>query len=282
MTLTRISDLEAGRPAEGVFAVVRKQRRHNRNGDPFLVLELSDDTGRIEARVWDNADHFDRVVRVGDTVRAIGRASQYRDQLQLDVRRLERTTNDDSAPDLLVPGANRPLDEIIGEFEFLSQEIRSAELAQLVSAVWNGPHREALTRAPATPADHHAYLGGLVEHTVGMASIALAAIERHDSINRDLTLAACLLHDVGRAREIEIGTAFSVNDAGSLYGHVLLSHEMVLEGAAAITLEPASTTWWPQLVHAIQHHHGPLDRCRTREAQVVASANALDARLAIR
>lgn len=281
MTLTRISDLEAGRPAEGVFAVVRKQRRHNRNGDPFLVLELSDDTGRIEARVWDNADHFDRVVRVGDTVRAIGRASQYRDQLQLDVRRLERTSGD-GVPELLIPGANRPLEEIAGELEFLSQEIRLAELGELVHAVWQGEHRDALTRAPATPGDHHAYLGGLVEHTVGMTSIALAAIERHDTVNRDLTIAACLLHDVGRAREIEVGTAFTVNDAGSLYGHVLLGHEMLIAGARSIGLDPAATTWWPQLVHAIQHHHGPLDRCRTREAQVVASANALDSRLAAR
>lgn len=281
MTTTRIADLEAGRPAEGVFAVIRKQRRHNRNGDPFLVLELSDESGRIEARVWDNAEHFDRVVRVGDTVRAIGKASQYRDQLQFDVRRLERADDGASGP-LLIPSANRPLDEAVGELDFLVSDLQMPAIAELVHGVWNGVNREQLVRSPATPTDHHAYVGGLVEHTVGVASIALAAVERHDSVNRDITLAACLLHDVGRAREISIGTTFTITDAGALYGHILLGHEMVLDVARQLGIDPEQHAWWPQLVHAMHHHHGPMDRCRTREAQIVVSANMLDARLATR
>lgn len=279
MARTLIADFEPGRPIEGVFAVLKKQRRHNRNGDPFLVMELSDSSGRIEAKVWDNAEHFDRTIRVGDTVLAVGKPSVYRDELQLDVRRLEPAAGDGAA---LVPAANRPLGELVGELEFLIDEIQHPQLAALVRGVWNGPDRERLERAPATPADHHSYLGGLVEHTVGVAAIASAALERHNGIDRDLVLAACLLHDVGRAREIDVDQAFIVPEAGQLYGHVLLGHEMVMAAAARVGVDPESCAFWPALVHAMQQHHSSPDRCRTREAMVVAAANALDARLAMR
>ncbi|MCB0878883.1 MAG: hypothetical protein KDC46_07880, partial [Thermoleophilia bacterium] len=148
----RIADVQAGRPVEGVYAVARKQRRHDRNGDPYLVLELTDSTGSIEGRVWKNADWFDRNVREGDRVRAIGRGSSYRDTLQLDIRRIDKVGDDDQvvAAQSFIPEGRRDVADLAGELDFLASELMHDELRALVEAVWDGAHRDALLRSPAT------------------------------------------------------------------------------------------------------------------------------------
>lgn len=278
MARTKIAEFEAGRPVEGVFAVLSKERRRNRNGDPYLVLQLSDSTGRIEGKVWQNADFFDRNVRPGDQVVVVGRPTLFRDELQLDIRRLDRL--DEPFAESFVPAARRELDELSGELDFLVGELEHPGLSALVAAVWHGPDREELLRSPATQGDHHAYLGGLVEHTVSVASICMAAADRHDRVNRELLLAAALVHDIGRAREIEVGDQIAVAEDGALYGHLLLGHELLLDAGARCAGDLRQETWWPGLVHAVNVHHGPLERCRTREAIILASANSLDLRLA--
>ncbi len=283
MSDVRIAEVEAGRPVEGVYAVARKQRRHDRNGDPYLVLELTDSTGSIEGRVWKNADWFDRNIREGDKVRAVGRGSSYRDQVQLDIRRLDRIGDDDAAArESFVPAGRRDVADLAGELDFLASEITHPQLRALVEAVWSGPHRDELLRSPATAADHHAHLGGLVEHTIAVATISMTVADRHVGLDRDLLLAAALLHDIGRMRELRAETAIEADAAGALVGHVLLGHELLLAAAGDVGIDPATTPWWPKLVHAVSTHHGPVERCRTREAVVLASANALDARLAAR
>lgn len=269
---------------EGVYAVVRKQRRHDRNGDPYLVLELSDATGSIEGRVWKNADWFDRNIREGDRVRAVGRGSSYRDQVQLDIRRLDRIGEDDEAVagESFVPAGQRSIEDLAGELDFLVSELRRDDLRELAEAVWSGPHREALLRSPATAGDHHAHLGGLVEHTIAVAMLCMAAADRHDRLDRELLLTAALLHDVGRMRELRSETAIEADRDASLVGHVLLGHELLIDAARGAGIDPETTAWWPKLIHAVSTHHGPVERCRTREAVVLASANQLDARLAQR
>jgi 3'-5' exoribonuclease len=276
---TQISELVAGRPVEGTYAVLRKQRRHSRNGDPYLVLELSDPTGRIEGRVWRDADWFDQLVSVGDTVRVVGKPVSWNDGLQLDVRRLEPA--DAPAEASYLPAARRDLDDLAGELDFLVSEIADPSQRALVEAIWQGAERERLLRSPATVADHHAYLGGLVEHTVAVASLCMAAADRHEHLDRSLLLAAALVHDIGRAREIEAGTSIGLDAEGSLYGHILLGHEQ-LQDAAGRCGDVLDSAWWPKLVHAVSSHHQPADRCRTAEASALSLANAFDARLAPR
>lgn len=279
----RIADVETGRPMEGVYAVARKQRRHDKNGDPYLVLELTDSTGAIEARVWKNADHFDREVREGDRIRAVGRASTYRDQVQLDLRRIDRIGEGDEVLEgrSFVPEGRRDVADLAGEVDFLAGEVGHVQLHALVEAVWSGPDREALLRSPATASDHHAHVSGLVEHTVAVAAICMAAADRHVGIDRDLLLAAALLHDAGRVRELRAESAIEADADGALVGHLLLGHELLLAAAVRAGVDTTTAAWWPKLVHAVSSHHA-IDQCRTREAVVLASANQLDARLARR
>ncbi len=269
---------------EGVYAIARKQRRHDKNGDAYLVLELTDSTGSIEGRVWKNADWFDRAVREGDRVRAVGRGTSYRDQVQLDIRRLDRIGEGDEsvAERSFVPEGRRELADLAGELDFLADELQHPQMRAIVQGVWNGERRDALLRSPATANDHHAHVGGLVEHTISVAAICMTAAERHPQLDRELLLAAALLHDVGRMRELRSDTAIETTMDGQLVGHVLLGHELMLEAASSARVDTASAAWWAKLVHATSMHHASAEQCRTREAVTLAAANALDARLARR
>jgi 3'-5' exoribonuclease len=166
-----------------------------------------------------------------------------------------------------------------GELDFLIDEIQHPRMQALAAAVWRGSDRERLLRSPATVSDHHAYLGGLVEHTVAVATICMTAADRHERLDRNLLLTAALVHDIGRAREIEAGATIGLDEEGSLYGHILLTHEALQAAAAQVGGELESEAWWARLVHAVSNHHVPADRCRTAEAATLSLANSLDARL---
>lgn len=274
----RIVDFRPGRPVEGVYAVLRKQRRHDKNGDAYLVLELSDASGRIEGRLWKNAEWFDQNVSEGDHVRAVGRATLFRDTLQFDVRRIDPVEVEAGAGESFLPASRRDAADLAGEIDFMVDEIEHPELGALVRAVWQGDERERLLRSPATAADHHAYLGGLAEHTVSVAALCMAAADRHPLLDRNLLLAAALVHDIGRARELRSEGSLGVAGDAGLIGHVLLAHEMLLEARPGAR----EAAWWAPLLHAVASHHGSADRARTREAATLAACNALDARLSAR
>lgn len=278
MSRTRIADFQPGAPTEGQFAVLSKRRRTSRSGDAFLALELSDDSGMVTARIWDNVDFFDRNVREGDVVVAVGKPVLFRNEMQFDVRRMQKVEG--SFAEEFVPTGRRPLDEIAGEIDFLIDEITSPDMQRFVAALWQSAEwRDELLRSPATASEHHAHVGGLAEHTVNVASICLAGAERYPGgISRDLVLAAALVHDVGRARELAGGFAAGTRDDDTLYGHIMLGHEMLLDAGRATRV--TELEWWPRLVHAVAQHHGPADRCRTAEAALLHAADALDARLA--
>jgi 3'-5' exoribonuclease len=274
--VTTIAELAEDRLIEGVYAVTKKERRRTRAGSPFLSLELSDASGRIEARVWNDVDLLDRRFDTGDAVRVLGRVERFGGRLQVQVRTLE--TTDDADPTTLTPTMRRDADELDGFFEFLAAEIGHTGLAALVdSFVRDDGIRMSLRSLPAAGADaHHGYAGGLLEHTVGVATLCRETAQLHPRLRSDLLLAAALLHDLGRTRELRPGPAFTQTDEGRLLGHVHLGLRMIEE--RALDLEPAALA---ELLHAIAAHH---DRpaARTAEAAVLYHANQLDAQAATR
>jgi 3'-5' exoribonuclease len=207
----------------------------------------------------------------------LGRVEQFRDRLQLDVRTVEPAAED---PASLAPAARRDVDELDGFLEFLGGEIAHPGLSALVGlALGDDMLRVALRSLPAAGADgHHGYAGGLLEHTVGVATLCRETAQLHPRLRGDLLLAAALLHDLGRTRELGRGPAFAPTPEGRLLGHVHLGLRIVEERAAVTGLDAGVLA---ELVHAIAGHH---DRaaCRTAEAHVLYHANQLDAVAATR
>src|SRR5207244_3935320 len=189
-------------------------------------LELVDASGRIEARVWNDVDLLDSRFAEGDAVRVLGRVERFRDRLQLEVRSLEAAPDED--PAALTPALRRDADELDGFLEFLAGEIAHPGLQATVGRLLGDDAlRTSLRSLPAAPDGHHGYAGGLLEHTVGVATICRETAQLHPRLRSDLLLAAALLHDVGRVAELTSGPTFRQTDEGRLLGHVHLGLRMV-------------------------------------------------------
>ena len=273
--MNAIAQLAEERVVEGIYAVARKQRLRTRNGSPYLALELVDPSGRIDARVWSDVDLLDGRFAEGDAVRVLGRVERFRDRLQLEVRSLEPAPEADPAG--LAPAIRRDADELDGFLEFLAGEIAHPGLkATLQRFLADDGLRAALRALPAAPDGHHGYAGGLLEHTVGVATIARETAQLHPRLRSDLLVAAALVHDVGRTRELGPAPNFRQTAEGRLLGHVHLGLRLVEERAAA--LEPDIRS---ELLHAVAVHHDPR-AAKTAEAAVLYHANQLDAVAATR
>jgi 3'-5' exoribonuclease len=266
--MSTIAELAADRTVEGVYAVARKQRRTTRKGAPYLALELVDPTGRIEGRIWNDVELLDGRFAEGDAVRVLGRVERFDDRLQLEIRSVEAADTD---PAGLAPRLRRDADELDGFLEFLAGEVSHPGLAAVVGGFLSDPAlRRALRELPAAET-HHAYAGGLLQHTVGVATLARDTAQLHPRLRSDLVLAAALLHDVGRVRELGRGPAFRPTDEGRLLGHVHLGLRMIEDRAGG--LEAALRA---ELLHAVASHHD-RNAARTAEAAVLFHANQLDA-----
>src|SRR5207247_1977670 len=222
-----IAELAEDRVVEGVFAVSRKRRLRTRSGADYLAIELVDPSGRIEGRVWHDVELLDGRFAEGDAVRVLGRVERFRDRLQLEVRALEPA--EDTDPAALAPALRRDADELEGFLEFLAAEVSHAGLRAAVERTLDAGTRAAMRSLPATPDGHHAYAGGLLEHTVGVATICRETARLHQRLRADLLLAAALLHDVGRTRELGRGPVFRPTDEGRLLGHVHLGLRLIEE-----------------------------------------------------
>src|SRR5436190_3370939 len=269
-----IAELAEERIVEGVYAVARKQRLRTKGGAPYLALELVDPSGRIDARVWHDVELLDARFAEGDAVRVLGRVEKFRDQLQVDVRTLEAAPEADPAD--LAPAIRRDADELEGFLEFLAAEVAHPGLrATVLRFLDDKAIRTGLRRLPAGEA-HHSYAGGLLEHTVGVATICRETAQLHQRLRSDLLLAAALLHDIGRTAELTAGPTFRKADEGRLLGHVHLGLRLVEARAAALETDVRA-----ELLHAIATHHDPR-AARTAEAAVLYHANQLDAVAATR
>jgi 3'-5' exoribonuclease len=275
MPTAELSALRPGDEVAGVYACTRKDRLTARTGTPYLALELRDRTTALPARVFRDADllggRFDR----GDLVRVQGRVERFRDELQVEVRAIERAA--DADPAAFLPVAYRNVDELDGFLEHLARDVHEPGYrALLEELLTDDALRAEWRRAPCTRGGHHAYLGGLLEHTVAVATLALEACQLHPRLNSDLLLTAAIVHDLGKTREFTYGAEIGLSDEGRLLGHVVLGQQL---------LEPRMGGLAPErrvaLLHCVLTHHGadaaPGRRFGSPEALALHRLNALDA-----
>jgi 3'-5' exoribonuclease len=275
-----VATLRAGQEVDGVFACTRKDRLMSRGGTPYLAVELRDRTGAVQGRAFRDADvlagRFDR----GDIVHVAGRVERFRDELQVELRSIGRAPAGDVDPGAFLPVAYRDLDELDGFLEHLAREVHDDGLKALLDALLGDAGlREQWRRAPCTRNGHHAYLGGLLEHTVAVGTIAIDACQLHPRLDSDLLVCAALVHDIGKTREFTYGAEIGVTDAGRLLGHVELGLELLRDRAAQI---PALDDGrFVALAHCVLCHHGadaaPTRRFGSAEALALHRLNALDA-----
>ena len=275
MASVELSALRPGDEVAGIYACTRKDRLTARTGAPYLALELRDRSSALPGRVFRDADllggRFDR----GDLVRVHGRVERFRDELQVDVRAIERAPGAD--PAAFLPVAYRDVDELDGFLEHLAREVHDPQYRGLLDALLQDAGlRAEWRRAPCTRAGHHAYLGGLLEHTVAVATLAVETCTLHPRLNSDLLICAALVHDLGKTREFTYGAEIGLTDEGRLLGHVVLGQQLLEPGLARLDDGRRLA-----LLHCVLCHHGadaaPGRRFGSPEAVALHRLNALDA-----
>jgi 3'-5' exoribonuclease len=278
-TEATVATLRAGADVDSVFACVRKDRLTTRTGSPYLALELRDPTGTIKARAFRDADVLSERFERGDLIRAVGRVERFRDELVVEVLQIERVSPDADAidPTRFLPKAYRDLDELDGFLEHLAAEVYDRPYRALLDAVLGDEQlRRGLRRAPCTRAGHHAYLGGLLEHTVAVTTLSYEVCQLHQRLDRNLLLTASILHDVGHTREFTYGAEIGLSEEGRLLGHLVIGERMIAERAAMLDDSRRLA-----LLHCVLAHHGagsvPGGRFQSAEALALYRVNALDA-----
>ena len=271
-----VAQLTPGKPVDGIFACTRKDRLTARSGAPYLALELRDRTGTVTARAFRDVDFLAAQFERGDLVQVQGRAERFRDELQLEVSAIRRAAETDADPADFLPVAYRDVDELDGFLEHLAREVHDAGLRRLLDAFFTDDDlRAQFRRAPCTLAGHHAYLGGLLEHTVAVGTLVTETGVLHPRVNTDVLMTAALLHDVGKVREFDYAAEIALSDEGRLVGHIALGLQMIEERGRGVDRATLLA-----VQHCVLTHHGPdaapARRFGSPEAVALYRLNAVD------
>jgi 3'-5' exoribonuclease len=244
------------------------------------MLELSDRTGSIPGVLF-RPSRGAMDVPVGSVVAVEGSVTSYRGARRIKVTSMGPAEQWDLAE--LVARSPRTTEELVAEFTTLAATVQDGGLKALLRAVFRDTaFFNRFSQCPGSQSYHHAYLSGLIEHTVAVAGHCAAVSESYDGVNRDLLVAAALLHDVGKVDELTFDTCISYTDEGRLIGHVVLGTRRVHAAAAKTGVDIALLT---RLEHAMLSHHGELEwgspkRPSTIEALLLHHVDNMDAKAA--
>lgn len=283
-----IAELADGSEVTACYLVHDKQRRETRAAKPFLQLTLGDRTGTITGMVWDDAERLDRAFAADDVVGVRGRVTSYNERLQITVQAVEPLEVVDGDLGFFLPACPRDLEELERELDALIRTVEDRPLRTLLERCLG--KRTTTGRAyrthPAAKHNHHAYIGGLLEHSLSVACacdrLAAHYLAQGARLDRDLLVAGALLHDVGKVRELSSGRSFSYTHEGQLLGHILLGIQMVGREAEAVPgLAPERILL---IQHLIASHQGRLEWASPKipqmlEALILHYADDLDSKM---
>lgn len=250
-----VAQLIAGQQVQDIFLVSRKSLAETKAGKPYLALGLMDKTGEIEARLWDNALQFDAHSEEGAFVLVQAVAKPFRDQLQMVVQSLRPVAEERVRLADFMPASARPLAEMADELDAVIEGIADAALRALLREIFRDETLARFQRAPAAKKMHHAYIGGLIEHSLSIVGMAQKTADHYPLLDRDMLIAGALLHDIAKIEEFDFARPpFGYTDRGRLVGHLVLGVELVRKAAEKVS--EITNDQVDQLMHIILSHHG--------------------------
>lgn len=251
-------------------------------GKEYLDLELRDQSILINAKMWDGFQSILQSLRPGEVVKILGTMEEFNNQPQLKIERIRTTVNEDNvtASDFL-PKSQRPLKEMETELISRIDLIKNINLKQLLKTLLEGENFQKYKKVPAGKAWHHAYIGGLLEHTLEIVKICELMCDIHKEINRDLLITGAILHDMGKIEELVYESGFDYTDKGKLLGHIVIAANLIEKAANQIKNFPEELK--NQLIHLVLSHQGKLEYAspvtpKTLEAIVLYHADELSAK----
>lgn len=278
-----VSDIAAGDKIRDIFVLAEKNMAVKRDGNPFLTIALEDKTGQIRGVVWDNVEQIAAAAAAGDFVRISGSAGEYRGSLQLVVKDIAAVPIDSLSPGDFLPTTSRDINQMFTRLQSLTDTIETPHLKALMDAFWaDADFLRSFKHAPAAKSMHHAYIGGLLEHTLSMALLADRIVGHYSGVDRDMLLVGAILHDVGKVRELEYAHRIDYTDEGRFLSHIVIGTQMVADKIGTIDGFPAKTAM--MLKHMIVSHHGAREYGspelpKTIEAVLLNYVDEIDSRV---
>ena len=279
-----VSDLTTEQSVTTFLLVCEKEVRSTKEGKPYLRLELGDRSGTIEARMWDQIDAISKEVDREDIVKVQGRVEIYRGKPQLSVQQMRKAKPDEVDLADFLPSTKEDVEKLFKQLLAEAASIKNPWLNKLNTEILNDPKISTrYKRAPAAKVMHHAYLGGLLEHVIGLCGLAHQIAAHYPELDLDLLLTAAILHDVGKLDELCYDRAIGYTSEGQLLGHIVMEIETVANAINKIEGFP------PALKTVVQHilisHHGQYEfgspkLPMIREALVFHYMDDLDSKLA--
>ncbi len=281
-----IRDWENGDVVQGFALLTKKEPRQDRNGKSFLDMEIADASGSIVAKVWADSPALSTPYEPHKFIAFRGSVKSYRDQLQLSIDECREASDDDRRygfdESLLVPSTREDIDDLWMRLtRMLEHDVQRPVLRRLAAETL-AVHGKALREHPAAKAMHHAYRGGLLEHVVSMAELAMRVCGHYRDLDRDLVLVGVLFHDLGKLRELGAMPANDYTLEGRLVGHVVIGRDLLRDRCAAIEDFPADLQLL--LEHLVLSHQGKKEfsspvEPMTPEAVVLHFVDDLDSKL---
>lgn len=278
-----VRDLQEKDSVASVFLATDKVVAADKNGKPFMSLNLNDATGSINAKLWEKVDEYAQQFRSGDFVEVKGHVQLYQNRKQVVVHEL-RVASDDHVQlkDYVATGQVDP-ELLFTELLTLVRTMKDAHIQKLCEDVLNDPQfKVKFLNSPAAKTIHHAYRGGLIEHIVSICHLLEAVAKQYPELNRDLLIFGGIFHDIGKVWELEVANQISYSDSGRLVGHMGIACELIDQKAQRIMGFPSELR--DILKHIVLSHHGKLEYGSPKlpmlpEAVVVAMIDELDSRM---
>lgn len=257
-----VEQLRDGDSIDEVYLLTEKQLRANRNGNPFLLLELRDRTGGIQGRMWNAGEQIARGFNAGDFVQIVGRVQMFQGALQVIVTEVFRAEQQKVDYGDFLPQTEQSIPKLLDRLRGYLLKLGNPHLRALAECfLMDDAFVRAFSTCPAGVKLHHAYVGGLLEHTVSMMDAADKLLPLYPGVDRDLLLFGVFLHDAGKTRELTYARAFGYSDEGQLVGHIPIAVAMLAETATKVpdlTGEAFPRELMLRVQHMILSHHGEL------------------------
>lgn len=278
-----VSEIQPNQEVATLLVVSDMQVRTARNGNPFLTLKMVDKTGEINGRVWENAEAISKSLAPKQVVFVRGRTEKFREELQLQIQEIRTLPLNEVDPSDFLPSCPVDGESLFEKLRKLAQSVKRKSLHQLLAQILGD--RDLMERfrgAPAAKSMHHAYLGGLLEHTVSVASLVSQISKHYPELDREILIVGAILHDLGKVDEFTYDLAIDYSHAGRLLGHIVLGVQILEDKIRGLKHFPPEEALL--LKHLILSHHGQTDLGAvklpmTREAFVLHFADDLDAKM---
>lgn len=259
MKKTYIEELREGERFDDLFLVKSTKLGETRAGKPYLVLTLMDKSGEVSGPIWDDAEAMHARCEVGKVVRCNGLVQRYRDQVQLKFDQVTGVKEEHVDLRAFLPSSVRCRQEMAGELQKLVRSVKNHHLKILLNHFFNkSDWWPRFQNGPAAKNIHHAYIGGLLEHSLSVATLADSIAAHYPGVDRCLLISGALLHDIGKLEELVLKNGvvdYSVS--GRLKGHLVIGSELVEK--TAMTIRDFPKPLLTQLQHLILSHHGRLE-----------------------